>query len=86
LNPGTPEQNQFQRLGTNPDDTFALAPGERATSRIVLTQNQYATALTGQLFYGFRIEYTDINNISGIYELLGVFDRGWDSFIRIDIR
>ena len=84
LNPGTPQQNEFSRMG-NPEHTFALAPGERATSRIILTQNQYQTALNGQLFFGLKIEYSDINGNSGLYEILGLYDRGWDNFIKITI-
>ena len=69
----------------DPNSDFALASNEPSYSRIVLDHQSYVAATTNILFYGYRVDYTDINGIAGYYELIGRWDRSLDAFIRSDI-
>lgn len=81
LNLNTAENNIFLPLGNGHD----LAKDETFVSRIVLDHNQYIGATVNTLFYGYKIEYTDINNTRGSYELIGKFEARVDELINVTI-
>lgn len=59
-----------------PEDPIVILPNEVIPHRILLTEKQYECAKKNTLYFGYKIEYTDINKIKASYEITGVWDKG----------
>ena len=79
-----PPENAFQSCPPGPE--FSLTPNERFTSRIEISDAEYAKGVTGILYYGLLIEYTDPNGTKGEYRLQGHFEHNSDIFDKMDVR